>query len=157
MTTVDTSDESCLFIVVNLEYASMGAGRCAAQASHAANQFTYRNIIEPLLTNGKPSSAAIKWSTTANGFGTQIVKAAADGSYLVNLVKEMNGRGINAELVYDPQYFVADGDSFHIVPYVLTAAFIFGDKQQLTQELYYIPLLLNTPFDIKEQFGKSSK
>jgi peptidyl-tRNA hydrolase len=148
----DSIERACLYVLVNLEYASMGAGRSAAQASHAANQFIEHAILRPIYCDEPPNTSAIAWTKEANGFGTQIVKAARNKSELESIVHKMQEKGFLAQLVIDPEYVIMDGTAYHVVANVVTAAFIFGDREQLYTELYKWPLLLNTPFDLDEQF-----
>ena len=135
---------------------SMGPGRAAAQASHAANAFIkeykYRKDVK-------------EWEKqTPQGFGTVIVlrvNIEMLKETMSNLIKSHMGYDHPHDKIYDPDYhftvnkeisFLLKENKFvHLVEekendYVifskkeLTCAYIFGEKEELFPILGHLPL-----------------
>lgn len=136
---------------------SMGPGRAAAQASHAANAFWQRF---------GHTGAAKEWaSTTPQGFGTAIVLGATL-SQIDKITDDAGRQGFGTELVIDPDYAISF--SSELFPYIktdlptdkklfieksekdptkyilhreeITCGYIFGDKELLQPLLGDLPL-----------------
>lgn len=148
--------ENYLYILVRKDLPSMGPGRAAAQASHAANAFIHQFNK---FTNVQEWAASTK-----QGFGTAIVLA----TNLVDLttkVKEASRNKFPSELVIDPDYAISI--SSEIVPFIdktlqnktvkleisdtdstkyilhreeVTCGYIFGNKEELKSLLGDLPL-----------------
>jgi len=143
-----------LYILVRTDLPSMGAGRAAAQASHAANAFihSYGNRAE-----------VKEWQKqTPQGFGTAIV-LGVDFATLKQTCAAAIGRKFPCDTVIDPDYVVSV--SSEIIPYMnsddsrikiepsptdsnkylihreeITCGYIFGDKEKLLELLGTLPL-----------------
>ena len=147
--------EKCLYIIVRTDLSSMGVGRAAAQASHAANAFWHKY--------GR-TKAAQEWAaSTKQGFGTAIVLGAS-----FDIIKEKcsaaNTHDIPCDTVVDPDYAISF--SAELLPYMnvssacnpkleqsatdpnkwifhrqdITCGYIFGDKEELKPLLGDLPL-----------------
>lgn len=132
---------------------SMGAGRAAAQASHAANAFIHKfggkNIVK-------------SWQEQTNqGFGTAIV-LGVNMEQLKQKLSEATHRGFFTEMVVDTDYVISI--SSEILPIIekgrghkiepspidpnkylyhreeVTCGYIFGDKEKLVELLGDLPL-----------------
>jgi len=133
---------------------SMGAGRAAAQASHAANAFIHEwgNTVHGGLGRGDVHD----WEKqTKQGFGTAIVLSASKAQ----IDKIFKSQTIPSGWVVDPDYVVQV--SVELAPYIKgvvkevsptdptkllihrsekTCAYIFGTKDQLAPLLGDLPL-----------------
>ena len=141
---IDKPNDLYLYTLVRTDMQSLGRGKGTAQAAHAANQFTDDHIIQPLLNGVAPSEDVMAWRAQANGFGTTIALAARLFE-MDKAVKLASAIGAKASLVKDPEYPLVDGDTFHIIPNVVTTAYIFGDKTTLRMILGDLKLLSNDP------------
>lgn len=136
---------------MRVDLPSMGAGRAAAQASHAANAFIHGNGAMP---------SVLDWqSQTAQGFGTAIVL----GATLDQIKNKMAlAKGFLNDTVVDPDYVISV--SSELIPVIkmdsrtqfvpsetdptkylyhrseVTCAYIFGDKELLKSILGDLPL-----------------
>lgn len=137
-------EKKYLYILVRTDMESLGRGKSVAQGAHAANAFTWDNIIMPALQNLSMNAEALEWSREAAGFGTTIALAATlkQMENAVTIAKAMN---FPASLVKDPEYPLLDGDTFHIIPDVVTTAYIFGTKSEVAPFLSSFSLLVNDP------------
>jgi hypothetical protein len=144
-----------LYILMRNDLPSMGAGRAAAQASHASNAFIHRF--------GQRGDV-VEWSRqTPQGFGTAIVLSA--DAYDINVVLD-DCRNVGVEVcdvVIDPDYVVpisselvkflnpedkrikvetsdADPNKSFIHRSEMTCAYVFGDKEKLAPILSSFPL-----------------
>lgn len=135
-----------LYILMRTDLPSMGAGRAAAQASHASNAFIHKF--------GEREDV-VEWShQTPQGFGTAIVLSASHVE-IAEILNECNDLGIDTiEKVVDPDYVIPI--SSEIVPFLdpdnggiiveqsatdpnksfihrseVTCAYVFGDKEKL--------------------------
>ena len=147
---------------MRIDLPSMGPGRAAAQASHATSAFT-----KSFGPNSKCNRQEVKsWmQMTKQGFGTAIVlgvtKEQIDNLFGSGPLK----RWIMKEKVYDPDYvikvnsevaslinptavefrcgkrftYTADGTVL-ISRNEMTCAYVFGDKEDLTESLGALPL-----------------
>jgi len=131
---------------------SMGAGRAAAQASHAANAFTHEWSNPRKCDRGDVDA----WKKqTKQGFGTAIVLSASKAQ----IDKIFKSQTIPSGWVVDPDYVVQV--SVELAPYIKgvvkevsptdptkllihrsekTCAYIFGTKDQLAPLLGDLPL-----------------
>lgn len=132
-----------LYILVLTCYDSMGRGKGTAQACHAANQFTDDHIIEPLINQDQPREDVMTWRAEANGFGTTITLAVPTLRQLKDAVKFAKMAGLLAEEVADPEYPMVDGRGFHIIPNVVTTAYVFANKDFVKPILGHFELLPN--------------
>ena len=134
---------------------SMGAGRAAAQASHASNAFIHKF--------GQREDV-VEWShQTPQGFGTAIV-LSANLYDIAETLDECKNSGFEVhDTVVDPDYVVPI--SSELVPFLnrddkritveqsatdpnksfihrseVTCAYIFGDKEKLAPLLSHLPL-----------------
>lgn len=144
------SEDLYLYVFARTDMDTMGRGRACAQVAHAANQFVFDNYIVPMSNQtilDKVAHRSIElWMTsTKKGFGTQIVKAIESEEALRNVISIAKENNFIADLVFDPEYAVPDGSTFHMVPNVLTCGYIFGDKNILKPYIGEIPLLSNDP------------
>jgi peptidyl-tRNA hydrolase len=144
-----------LYILMRTDLPSMGAGRAAAQASHAANAFIHK-------FGGK---ADVKeWQKqTPQGFGTAIVLGVTfDQFQLKEKCSKAMSQGFHADSVIDPDYVIsvskeimpfidsknlghfeqspADPDKYLLHREEVTCAYIFGDKEKLVELLGDLPL-----------------
>lgn len=142
-----------LYIIIRNDLSSLGAGRAAAQASHAANAFIYEY--------GELKKNDIKsWqSQTIQGFGTAIVLSASE-TEIDNLLKLKELKNFPKEWVIDPDYVISvtsevakflNSDKLDKIEVVdqnkvllyrkeKTCAYIFGDKEELKPFLGQFPL-----------------
>jgi len=133
-----------LYLLVRTDMASQGRGKGMAQASHAANAFTFDTIIKPSLTAGVANEEALAWCHEAEGFGTAIVL----GCTMFQLEAKITfaqALGFASRLVVDPEYHLMDGPTHHILPNVATSGYIFGDKDRLRMLLSDLNLMPNDP------------
>jgi hypothetical protein len=132
----------------------MGAGRAAAQASHAANAFIHKY--------GNKTDVKEWQKQTPQGFGTAIVLAVNDEKQLMAKTTEASNYGFFADEVIDPDYVISV--SKEVVPFIddrnlamfepsptdpnkylfhrkeVTCSYIFGDKEKLSEFLGDLPL-----------------
>lgn len=150
-------NENYLYILMRNDLGSLGPGRAAAQASHAANAFIH---------NHGNTKDAKSWSaTTSQGFGTAIVLSAT-----FEQIKEKCSTAIAenflCDTIIDPDYAISF--SAELFPYIrtdlpvnkgllieksekdpakyilhrqeITCAYIFGNKEELAPILGELPL-----------------
>ena len=133
---------------------SMGAGRAAAQASHAANAFIHEH--------GNRDDVKAWQAQTPQGFGTAIVLGVTALNIDVLFDLEHGNEEVAKGKVYDPDYVITVPSE--VVPYIddrklnqfevsptdsskylfhrkeMTCAYIFGDKEKLKPLLSQFPL-----------------
>jgi len=141
-----------LYILMRNDLPSMGSGRAAAQASHAANAFIHE-WGNPEKIN---RSDVGEWKKqTKQGFGTAIVLSASKAQ----IEKVLKSRRIPQGWVIDPDYVVSV--SVELAPYIKgvykeisesdparllihrsekTCAYIFGLKEELEPLVGELPL-----------------
>ena len=133
---------------------SLGPGRAAAQASHAANAFIHKH--------GNTKDAKTWAASTPQGFGTAIVLGATLEQ--IELITNVaHAKGFYTEQVIDPDYAITI--SAEILPFLrqdmkgikieqsekdptkyiihrqeITCAYIFGNKEDLAPILGELPL-----------------
>jgi peptidyl-tRNA hydrolase len=148
--------EPYLYILMRTDLPSMGAGRAAAQASHASNAFWHKY--------GKTKDAQAWAASTPQGFGTAIVLGAT-----FEQIKEKCAAAISqkfpCDTVIDPDYAIVF--SSELLPYLdksvsgdptrieqsatdpkkyilhrqeVTCAYILGEKEALQPILGDLPL-----------------
>lgn len=148
------NDEKYLYILMRTDLPSMGAGRAAAQASHAANAFIHKH--------GNTKDAKAWAASTPQGFGTAIVLGATLEQ--IELITNVaHAKGFYTEQIVDPDYAISI--SAEIVPFLrqdlkgikieqsekdptkyiihrqeITCAYIFGNKEDLAPILGDLPL-----------------
>lgn len=139
-----------LYILMRYDLKSMGPGRAAAQASHAANAFIHKY--------GKRKDVQ-KWQKqTKQGFGTAII-LSVDSDTLYNVINTAtSGFKAPSNYVMDPEYVIrvthevaqllsqnydaahcnykfdydtADADTVSIVRSENTCGYVFGDREKL--------------------------
>ena len=143
-----------LYILMRNDLPSMGAGRAAAQASHASNAFIHKF--------GDNADVKLWQAQTPQGFGTAIVLSANLFDIGTALI-DSNTQGITiSDRVTDPDYVITVPaevipciddrriDKFEPSPtdptkYLyhrseVTCAYIFGDKEKLAPILSKFPL-----------------
>lgn len=133
-----------LYLLVRTDMASQGRGKGMAQASHAANAFTFDTIIRPALDKGTANQEALAWCYEADGFGTAIVLECSMAQ-LEAKITFAQALGFASRLVVDPEYHLQDGDTHHIIPNIPTSGYIFGDKDRLRMILSDLFLMPNDP------------
>lgn len=142
---MSNENEKYLYILMRMDLPSMGAGRAAAQASHAANAFIHKH--------GNTRDAKSWAASTPQGFGTAIVLGASL-EQIDSLTKLANAQGYPTEQVVDPDYAITisaeivpflrqdlkgikiepsdkDPNKFVIHRQEITCAYIFGNKDAL--------------------------
>lgn len=140
-----------LYILMRNDLPSMGPGRAAAQASHAANAFIHE------WGYGKLGRADVaEWQRqTKQGFGTAIILSANK----VQIEKILKSRVIPQGWVIDPDYVISV--SVELAPYIKrvfkevsetdpsrllvhrsekTCAYVFGLKEDLEHLVGELPL-----------------
>lgn len=132
-----------LYLLVRTDMASMGRGKGTAQGAHAANQFTDDHIITPLLNSETPREDVMRWRAEAKGFGTTISLAVPTLKAMQLAVQYSKAMGLLASLVADPEYPLVDGNAFHLVPNVITTAYVFANKEFVKPILGVYDLLPN--------------
>lgn len=132
-----------LYILCRNDMASMGAGKTIAQGAHVANDFMWKEIHIP-WTEKKVNTELMEWVAEAGAFGTTITLSANvnEINECVRLAKEY---GFIAGITVDPEYHIKDGETWHIVPNVITGAYVFGDKEKLKGVLSNLELVSNEP------------
>ena len=142
-----------LYILMRTDLPSMGAGRAAAQASHAANAFIHKYGNKDYVKEWQKQ--------TTQGFGTAIVL----GVNLKELYNKYNAsyRKFCSEVIIDPDYVVSisselvpflnkldsrikveqstvDSNKYVIHREEVTCGYIFGNKEKLVELLGDLPL-----------------
>lgn len=142
---------------------SMGRGKAVAHGAHAANLFTYHHYVQGLHAGRMIEQDIMDWHDSAGGFGTTIALDVGDKNSMINTVVAAGQMGFKAGVVTDPTYpYEVDSEVFplmdpsiHTAPAIpcgdkticfrseQTAAYIFGDKDQLSVMLSKFKLLSN--------------
>lgn len=138
-----TEPAKYLYILVRTDMDSMGRGKGSAQAAHAANQFTDDFIIMPLINKDEPREDVMAWRAEAGAFGTTITLAVPNLRALKDAVKFSKLMGCPAAEVEDPEYPLVDGRAFHLIPNVVTTAYVFANKDFIKPILGHFDLLPN--------------
>lgn len=145
-----------LYILMRHDLKSMGPGRAAAQASHAANAFIHKY--------GKRKDVQEWQKQTKQGFGTAIV-LSVDREKLADLIKSAKDSKLVTDFVIDPEYTmtisseVLDLIDVSLIDvqqsryitiegpgqYLLfrkekTCGYVFGDRERLKPLLGELPL-----------------
>lgn len=151
-----------LYIFVRTEMPSMTPGKAQAHSGHAANAFIFRHYIVPNMSKSDIKPSVIDWmSQTPFGFGTQI-NLKAPWEEVEKLVEILGSSTIAlTQMVFDPTYpYIVDREIVKLIdptvhtttPVQLengnylccrneaTAAYIFGDKRDLSEYLGKYPL-----------------
>ncbi len=151
-----------LYILIRTDIDSMKSGRAAAQASHATSAF-----MKSFGPDGKCPRQEVKdWmKQSKQGFGTAIVLGVTE-EQINDLFNKSLKRWVMKEKVYDPDYvirvnleifgllvqnysnncdykFVTDKSedgSILVSRNEMTCAYIFGDKEDLVENLGKLPL-----------------
>ncbi len=130
-----------LYILMRTDLPSMNAGKAMAQASHASNAFTFKQIE---TCNPHANEAAMEWTNeTTQGFGTVLVLGVNE-SELRLAISQAEYSGLPAELIVDPSYpYKVTGEVARLISsdeiyegnkeYTLyrkeiTCGYIFGEK-----------------------------
>jgi peptidyl-tRNA hydrolase len=132
-----------LYLLIRTDMASMGRGKGTAQGAHAANQFTDDWIITPLLNQQTPRADVMRWRAEAKGFGTTISLAVPTLRAMQLAVQYSKSMDLLASLVADPEYPLSDGAAFHLIPNVVTTAYVFANKDFVKPILGHFDLLPN--------------
>lgn len=132
-----------LYILVRTDMDSMQYGKGAAQAAHAANLFTYNEIISKHMSGNASSISkdVLDWQDQAGGFGTTITLGATEMEMQM-CMQLAAGIGLKSGIVTDPTYPLMDGQTLHLLP-VKTTAYIFGRKSHMPYLINKLPLLNN--------------
>jgi len=142
-----------LYILMRTDLPSMGAGRAAAQASHAANAFIYKY--------GDRADVKEWQKQTPQGFGTAIVLGTTLDQ-ITDLHKIAFHDKYPTEFITDPDYVISipaeilpiieegsrhrleqspiDPNKYLYHRREVTCAYIFGDKEKLAPLLSHLPL-----------------
>lgn len=136
-----------LYALVRTDMDSLGRGKSIAQAMHAANAFTWDTIIAPAIQNGSMDATALEWCREANGFGTTIALNGGTLKKIEEAITIAKALGFKARLVADPEYPLLDGKTLHLLPDVVTCAYVFGDKAALEIVLRDFALMPNDPVE----------
>jgi len=143
-----------LYILVRTDMESLGRGKSVAQGAHAANAFTWDYITMPAIEQGTVDPAVIEWCNEAKdatgrvrGFGTTIALGATL-KQIEDAVTIAQALEFKASLVADPEYPLLDGRTLHLLPHVVTTAYVFGDKAKLEIVLRALGLLENDPVNV---------
>lgn len=132
-----------LYVIPRTDMETMTPGRAIAQATHAATKmiFDIHNVPEDDGDFTELSQMLEDYLDEANGFGTTIVlkpKSEFDQdeefAYLSKkLIEESDDFVYPAisNIVIDPEYFIKDGRTTHIIPNVTTCMYFFGDPDDL--------------------------
>lgn len=125
------------YFIPRTDMASMTPGRMMAQCSHGSHQI-FKDIEEWEAINSKayPIQKFDEWRTEAHGFGTAIILSPNENIDQVTDFQNMKmcferNEYVMCNIVVDPEYFVKDGDTVHIVPNVVTGIYFFGTKEIL--------------------------
>jgi Peptidyl-tRNA hydrolase PTH2 len=143
-----------LYILMRTDLPSQGAGRAAAQASHAANAFIHRY--------GKNADVKLWQGQTPQGFGTAIVLGATL-EQINDAIAKAGPVGGLADKVVDPDYVIPvssevvefldpksrltfvepspnDPKKYLLHRSEVTCGYVFGDKEKLKEVLNGLPL-----------------
>jgi peptidyl-tRNA hydrolase len=141
-----------LYILMRNDLQSMGAGRAAAQASHASNAFIHKY--------GKQKDVKEWQKQTSQGFGTAIVLSGNQTDIMATLRLFEYDKKTPSELVVDPDYCIVitkevfsfvdktqlsvvkenDNGTVVVTRSEWTCAYIFGEKDALSPFLEKYPL-----------------
>lgn len=125
--------EITLYCVARTDMESMTPGRVAAQISHASTKAMFEILKEDKTT--EIYKMFDTWINEADGFGTTIVlqpnSNEQEKEFDFLLKSTENNELIHAGKVIDPEYFIKDGKTFHIVENVTTCVYFFGKTQEI--------------------------
>ena len=143
-----------LYVLVRTDMESLGRGKSVAQGAHAANAFTWDHMTAPAIAGNSIDPDALLWCQEAKdregkprGFGTTIALGATL-KQIEDKVTLAKALGFKASLVADPEYPLLDGRTLHLLPHVVTTAYVFGDKMALEIILRDLSLLPNDPVNV---------
>ena len=148
------NEEKYLYILMRNDLGSLGPGRAAAQASHAANAFIHKY--------GNTKDAKAWTASTAQGFGTAIV-LCGNLLQITEATLKAHNQGFPTGNIVDPDYAITisaeivpflskelkgikveqsekDPNKFVIHRQEITCAYIFGNKEELALILGELPL-----------------
>ena len=152
------NEEKYLYLLIRTDLGSLGPGRAAAQASHAANAFIHKY--------GNTKDAKTWAASTPQGFGTAIVLGVTS-QQMYDITSIAGRQKFQTEIITDPDYAITfsaellpymnaelanDGRTTKIEQsttdpnkYILhrqadTCAYIFGNKEELVPILGDLPL-----------------
>ena len=134
-----------LYIIMRTDMASMGRGRAIAEGSHIANQMVWEHVVCPMMEGGIPNQAIIDWHKEANGFGTAIVLRCKNEVEMNNVHTLAIANGFLSKIVYDPEYYVMDGDYAIRLTDVPVGVYVFGDHLELKPYLGDFEAMPNDP------------
>lgn len=125
-----------LYILGRTDLESMNAGKLAAQAAHAANQYVHEITNPPegwtfskAQLEGFRADHAVWAVETPQGFGTTICLEVS-GDVLAGVVAFAQEAGFAAGVTHDPTYPLMDGAVLHLIP-LDTCGYVFGEKEAL--------------------------
>lgn len=145
-----------LYVFVRSELQSMTPGKAQAHSGHAANAFVFHHYIR----QQEPDPAVGAWLNNNQGFGTQI-NLIGTWDQVTNAVKQAKYFGFAADIVRDPSYpyrvtreiynllpinihtadpVIKDSEQVTCFRYEETAAYIFGNKNELESILCHFQL-----------------
>lgn len=136
-----------LYVIPRTDLDTMGRGRMAAQVSHATSDLYFKFVIKPLWDGKVPDPDITEWMNECpeSGCGTVLVLDGGSINNINFLLKELSGTTIKHGLFVDPEYFVPDGISGHIVKDVPTCLWLFGEKEIISKWVTRYNLLSNDP------------
>ncbi len=152
-----------LYILIPTDMPSLGRGKAAAHAAHAANLFTYQHYVRPLKRKETVDQALEIWHESADGFGTTIALDVKDRETMTAIVDHAKITGFKAGVVIDPTYpYFIDTELVPLIDAKIhtmdpiqqgtktlcfrkekTCAYVFGDKKELALVLQQFNLLPN--------------
>jgi len=156
-----------LYTLVRTDMPSMGYGKGAAQAQHAATAFSEFEMLRPLEADGEIDADVMEWRKSTNqGFGTKLTLDCSDKETMIKVVAAARKLGFPARVVTDPTYPYLVSDE--IVPLIdkavhtddpksigggqsicfreeKTCAYVFGLKDDVSILLSRFKLLPNEP------------
>lgn len=138
-----------LYKLIRTDMASMSSGRVAAQSGHASTQFEkdfYFHRDNTVLSETIRSNKDEWNEETSGGFGTELVLDCPKFSEIQNIVeRSKTDDKVFAGMIHDPEYFVQDGTTGHIIA-VDTCAYLFGRKKDCHQYVGHLKLLFDDVF-----------
>jgi peptidyl-tRNA hydrolase len=156
-----------LYTLVRTDMPSMGYGKGAAQAQHAATTFSEFEIVRVLERGEEVAADVMEWrKSTKQGFGTKLTLACPDAATLDKVVAAARKLGFPARVITDPTYpYLVPAELASLIhpdTHVLdphpgppgqmvcyreeqTCAYVFGEKDEVGLLLGRFNLLPNEP------------
>ena len=138
------------YFIPRTDMASMTPGRMIAQATHAAQNFSeyVKNIRNKTISTYPLPLAVCKYTEWINEtpywYGTSIILKPNTISNQCEEFTDMQNYFLknNSVICYkliDPEYFIKDGKTYHLLENVCTGIYFFGSKRILdTYSKYHL-------------------